>query len=399
MKTSAVNFSTLTAFALGWAIIYVDRISLYPLLESIRLDWQLSFGAVGLVATVYFASYVLFQIPAGLLGVKLGLKTLVIPTTLLSGVALALIGLAANSYLMLLVLIALVGVGAGTYYSAAYGITVSATPARSRGFNAALVTAGMGAGSLLGFVVAVPLSEGFGTWKAAFLVLALPTLTIGVAFKFWIPAQGSEKAAVRYALKAVSDRRLLLLDLALFLANYGRWVMYVWSPTFFIREQGVDPTLAGFYTGIVAAVAIPADIANSRLSDRYGRKRMLLFLLPMNAVSIFVFAYVPSVALKVGALVLYGATGSSMPIAVSWVGDILAGASIPVGAAMGFFNFAGMLSSIVAPVFTGVLVDLTGTLVAGYYFGAVVTASAVLVVLLTRPSHMPGSNRRAKRAG
>lgn len=57
-----------------------------------------------------------------------------------------------------------------------------------------------------------------------------------------------------------------------------------------------------------------------------------------------------------------------------------------MGSAMGVYSFAGMLSAILAPVISGWIKDVTGSLVAAFYLAAVlVLAGAAAMVVAREP--------------
>ena len=54
-------------FCTGWAVIYVDRTVLYPLLTVIAREFRLSGVETGLITAAYFTLYVSAQLASGLL--------------------------------------------------------------------------------------------------------------------------------------------------------------------------------------------------------------------------------------------------------------------------------------------------------------------------------------------
>ena len=48
---------------------------------------------------------------------------------------------------------------------------------------------------------------------------------------------------------------------------------------------------------------------------------------------------------------------------------------------MGIFNFSGMMSAVVAPIITGFIKDVTGSLVAAYYVAAAISVLGGFLVM------------------
>ena len=76
---------TVGSLALGWAVLYLDRSILFPLLPVIGDEFELSGTQRGAITSAYFVAYVAMQLPSGLLGDRLGLKRVVVGMYLLIG--------------------------------------------------------------------------------------------------------------------------------------------------------------------------------------------------------------------------------------------------------------------------------------------------------------------------
>ena len=372
-------------FSLGWAIIYADRTALYPLLGVIETDLGLTGTQTGFITTTYFLIYVAMQVPAGLLGDRWGLKRLLVIMYFLAGLPLLLLGILPVSYYALLLLVGLHGLGAGAYYPAAYGITLQEVPADKRGLSAAIINSGQTLGLGLGLASAGPLYLATGSWRYPFLLLALPTLVMVFIFHLAVHKGVSSPQQERFPLrKILADRNLMSINLALFCSLYGFWVAVTWGAAFFQEERGLGLGLAGLYMAIIALAALPAGITTSFFSDRLGRKRFSLLLFPLAALTVFLLAFVHSLPALIVALIAYGLFGKFAwdPIAIAWTGDHAARLSNEaMGAAVGVFNFAGMSSAVVAPLVSGIIRDLTGSLEGAFYLGAAVVLLGTLFVM------------------
>ena len=63
----------LYALMLGWALLYADRTSMYPLLSVIAPQLGISSTLAGSITSAYFLMYVLTPLPSGLGGDRWGL--------------------------------------------------------------------------------------------------------------------------------------------------------------------------------------------------------------------------------------------------------------------------------------------------------------------------------------
>jgi len=376
-------YRVIAAFCIGWAIIYADRTCLYPMLKIIGEEFKLTGAQTGAITSAYFLCYVAMQIPAGMWGDRYGLKRILVFMYLLAGIGMLLTGLMASSYLTLLVFVALHGIGAGAYYPAAYGTTLNTVPPETKGLSTAIINSGMSLGLALGLISAGPIYNYTHNWRMPFLVLAVPTILMALVYQLVLKDIRPPKGEQVPFSEILKDKNLMLINCAIFCSLYGFWTVVTWGPTFFQTERGLTLTISGLYTAIVAVAAIPAALTIGRSSDRYGRKKLSLILLPLAAVTVFATGYVKSLTALIIVLICYGLVGKLTwdPIAVSWVGDhVSATKPQAMGTAVSLFNFSGMLSSIVAPIISGWLKDITGSLQTSFYLGGVIVLLGTLFV-------------------
>ena len=96
-----------------WVPLYADRTVLYPMLEVIAAEFNLSGTATGFITSTYFLLYVIVQVPADSLRYP-WLKRFYWSFYFRVG-ALFLLGLLAQNYLFLIVLVGLHGIGIAYY--------------------------------------------------------------------------------------------------------------------------------------------------------------------------------------------------------------------------------------------------------------------------------------------
>ncbi|MGB9814205.1 MAG: MFS transporter [Thermovenabulum sp.] len=135
------------------------------------------------------------------------------------------------------------------------------------------------------------------------------------------------------------------------------------------------------------AYGIMLNTVDSKISDKFGRKKIALMLFPLGAFTIFLMTYARSPFPIILSLVAYGIVGKSSwdPIAVAWAGRHAAAIDKDaLGTAMGMFNFVGMMSAVVAPVVTGYIRDITGSLVTAYYVAAAMSILGGCLVMFIK---------------
>ncbi|PKM89777.1 MAG: hypothetical protein CVU87_04440, partial [Firmicutes bacterium HGW-Firmicutes-12] len=269
---------------LGWAIIYADRTCLYPLLSVIGDEMSLSSAQTGALTSAYFLFYVLMQIPSGIMGDRLGMRKVLMVMFSIAAFGMLGLGVFGKTYILLLIFASLHGLGAGGFYPAAYGTILQVTKPERLGFSSGLLGVGMALGLLTGMVVSGPIYEAMGSFRAPFIVMSIPTFLIIILFYFKMPnVRGEGRPSLQQYRKIIMDKDLWLINFATFTAIYGFWVAVTWGPTFLKVERGFSLLEAGLYTGLVAITAVPAGVFWGKLSDKVGRKKLAMILLPCSA--------------------------------------------------------------------------------------------------------------------
>ncbi len=386
-------------FCLGWAVLYANRTSLFPMLPLIGGEFGLSSTQAGAIGSAYFLAYVLFQAPAGLLCDRFGARRVLLVMCALAGSAVVATALLATSYPALLALVGLHGLGAGAYFSGAYSTNFATVPERLRGISAAAINSGMAVGTVIGLAAAGPLYLATESWRTPFLVLGVPYASMALVFALGIrDAKPLIPPPVR-VVALLRDRTLRLLFLAGFCSLYGFFTALTWGPTFFWQERGLGLELAGIYTAIIAVAAVPAGLAFGAASDRLGRRRLSLVMLPLAAVTLVAMAWVTSLPMLALVLVGYGLLGKLAwdPVVTAWIADRVAVIEPQaMGAAMGLFSLIAVASAVVTPVLSGLIRDLTGSLAGAFYLAAAITLlGAVLAALAPARNVYAGAGARS----
>ncbi|MDN5348393.1 MAG: hypothetical protein PWP65_1958 [Clostridia bacterium] len=374
-KTSVV------LLCLGWALIYADRTTLYPLLTVIGSEFNLSSTMTGFLTSTYFLVYVAMQTPAGIVGDYIGLKKLLIGTYLLAGLALLGLSLISNDYWSTLAAIALHAFGAGAYGSVAYGLSMQEAPDRWRGLAAAAVNSGMSLGLALGLATSGPLYVMTHNWRIPFLILSIPTIILAFLFQLLLPEKSKSPSRKKLPspVKTWKNKNLLLISFVQFCSLYGFWVTITWGPTFFQTERGFSIAASGLYLALIAAVSFPIVFTVGMLMNHISRRKLGFILFPITALTIMALACVQSKRALILTLIIYGIFGKFVwdPVGLAWIGEEMSRKDPQLmGTAMGFFNFSGMASAVVAPLVSGWLRDTTGTLTGAFYLAAVIVLLA-----------------------
>ncbi len=385
-------------FALGWALVFINRTSLYPLLPIVQDQFKLTNAQAGLIISGYYFFYVLLQIPSGIAGDRFGHKRVLVVTYALSGLGVLAFGLLGNTFGWLLVTTVLYGGAAGGFHPMVFSLTLRTVPRRQRGLATALINSGSAIGLVVGLSMAGPLFLLTGNWHLIFIGLSTPTLLLSFAYALMVKTARGPIDDVEEQVALLHNRNLVLIYLAGFCSLYAFATVVVWGPTFFQAERGLGLSAAGAFTAVVAVGGIPAGLYFSRLSDRLGRKRFAIGLMPVAGLALIGMVLVHSLTLLVLFLLAYGAAGKLAwePIAVAWTGDHV-NVSNPgsIGAALALFGTIGMTSSVIAPVVGGWIRDRTGSLEGAFLLAGAFLLVGALLMLGPRET-VPRDDRRGE---
>ncbi|MED3725832.1 MFS transporter [Priestia filamentosa] len=393
-------------FFLGWVFMYADRNILSPVMGDIGEEWNLSQTELGLMSTVFFASYAFMQIPTGFLADKFGRVRVLVTGYLLFGVATYLSG-AVTTFALFLLMRALTGLGEGTYYGSQYGISSNITPKKYRGLVSALINSGMALGISLGLIAAsyftYTLDKG---WQFSFYLFAIPTVIVAILIGVFVRDGNKEERVSTAAptenvsLKQLFTKNHICVYIIIFCSLYGFFGMLTWLPYYLQTARGVDGSQTGIIASLVPWASIPGAIFFGYISDRVKSKKPLIISLAVAGAFLqIVIPYTESYSLLLTGLVLYGLLGKLAldPVLISYIADITP--AFMYSKVYGFFNFSGMLSSIFAPYITGYFADRTGRLELGFYLsGALLLVGAVAFLFTDKgPKESPVSQLAVKK--
>jgi predicted MFS family arabinose efflux permease len=365
-----IQSSVATAIGFGFC-----RFSVGLLLEPMRAEFELSYTAAGMLASVNLASYVAGALLTPLLGRRFGYGATANIGLLLGAVSLSVLTFAPS---VLPVVIALAGAG---FASALAWISVAALgtacfPPARRGVLLGIVSGATGLGMIVAALVAFAVvTDGVVQWRHAWGVQAALAIVAAVAVGR-IGRSHAGETRQRGATPGLGAVRRGLLRYygayAAFAAGYILFVTYIVS--------AVTGTTGDFRAGatmwlLVGIGAAPGAVLIGAGSDRMSRNGMLM--ITQAAAGLACLAVVLDLAgnaygAKVAAVVI-GAImtgmGSLMP---SLLADVLPAPQVPEVFAS--FTLVFAVIQAIAPVGGGILIDATGGFVpvflaAGVLFG------------------------------
>ena len=175
-------------------------------------------------------------------------------------------------------------------------------------------------------------------------------------------------------------RPLLIIFLTIFVNLVGFGIIIPLLP-FYAETFGASPLTIGLLFAVFSACQLVASPALGDLSDKYGRRPILIFSLAGTVVSFVMLAVAHSIAMLFLARIVDGLSGGNISTARAYVADITAPEDR--AKAYGLIGAAFGLGFILGPALSGVLAAYSYT--APIWAAAGITLAATLMAWLWLP--------------
>ena len=163
---------------------------------------------------------------------------------------------------------------------------------------------------------------------------------------------------------------LFLIFLVVFIDLLGFGILIPILPTFATRDLGMNETSIGIAIALYSFVQFLFNPFFGKLSDKHGRKPIIVICLLLNAAGYIIFAYTNSFAMLLVSRVVGGIGGSSVSVAYAYIADVTTKENRSKG--MGVIGAAFGLGFVFGPFFGGILAkfgyDIAGFGAAGFSF-------------------------------
>ncbi|MCC6389616.1 MAG: MFS transporter, partial [Bryobacterales bacterium] len=196
--------------SLGMVIAYSDRVNLTIALPDMVKGIQMDKAEQGLALSAFFWTYTIFQIPAGMLVDRFGVRLLYTAGFLLWSVASA-ATMFTRGLMDLVALRLLVGTGESVVTSSSLYYIRKHFQEKERGFAVGLYMTGTKLGPAVGLPMAALLIQHVG-WQAMFGLLGLGSLLWLIPWLLWVRRSDPAAKGLVVAAKADPNERTGLVD-------------------------------------------------------------------------------------------------------------------------------------------------------------------------------------------
>ena len=342
------------------AVIAIGYGVVAPVLPQYARNFGVSISAATFVITAFAVLRLVGAPPAGLLIQRFGERRVYIAGLLIVAVSTAACAFA-QTYWQLLLFRSLGGLGSAMFSVSSFGLMIRISPPDARGRVAGLFTSAFLVGSVSGPVLG-SLTAGLG--------LAMPFVIYGVALliaasvifvslrhsALATPDVASEPAiSVGVALRNRAYRAALVSNFATGWSAFGLRIALV--PLFIVEVLGRCPGWAGLALATFAVGNVSVVVPSGYLSDRVGRRVLLLIGLPVAAAATVLVGFTTSLPIFLAAAFVTGAaTGIFISPQQAAVADVV-GSKARGGTAVATFQMMSDGGAILGSLIVGQIAE------------------------------------------
>lgn len=387
-KKAGRRWAVLGILSIGVALNYLDRSLLSLALPSIVKEIHMTDAVKGVVLSAFFWSYVIFMVPAGYIGDKIGPRLTQGFSSLLWGLTTAL-NVVSRGVGSLFGLRFVLGIAEAPLYTSGSKSIKEWFPKKERSFASGTFNNA----SKLGGTVAVPLVAILITtvgWRQSFALIGVISFLWGVVWLNYykkpretmniteaelnliesdqeealVPAGKLPKFAVA---KLFKQRTMWSMMVGFFAINFVSYFFFTWFPTYMITTYhlklltfgfiGILPGIAAMIGGWIGGIFCD-QLYRRGYSTSISRKLPLIIGLLLSTV-IGLAAISPNVWFTLTVLcIANGASTAAGSVVWTLPADVAPNSDM-IGTIGGIQNAAANIAGIVAPILIGILLGIS----------------------------------------
>jgi len=400
-------------------IAYIDRVNIGYAALTMNKDMGFTAQMFGMGAGIFFAGYILFEIPGAIIAEKyspkIWLSRIMITWGLVSGL-MVFMTTAWQFYAIRFLL----GAAEASLYPVIYASCVPrwfSSEDRARAIAVLLTSLQFSSiigAPLAGWLIGLPLF-GLKGWQGLFILESIPAIVFGFIILYWmadwpdkarwlteeekkfLKEQYEREVAAKTAVKnysvweSFSNPEVLKLCLIYFLWITGFWGFNYWMPTVLKSVSGWSNLAIGWLVVVPMVLSLIVMLYIGHSSSKTGEKRWHGAIgLLIGAVGMGIGVFFKDPLISFGFLILAG-IGVYAPFGVWWSYPTTFLSGTAAAGAIGLINSCGNVGGFVGPYITGYIKETTGSFsLAWIYLACSLALSALLILMLKKqPTDRP----------
>jgi sugar phosphate permease len=399
----------------GWVVLgtsfitlfinYSIRIGAYPvLLPEMITDLRITKAQAGTIKSAYSITYLIFSPLMGWLTDRFGGKKVISFFCLFLGGGAFLMGKAEN-LLASALFFGMVGIGSAAMWVPNATLVQKWFSTRKKGLVLGIISASSGVGSgLMGlFLPAIAIEY---NWRIGWFILGIAGLSLFLLNGLLLRDRPEDMNLAPWGgsleetrekddpskrtgfFETLKQSQFWIIGISYFLICYGSYALLDFVVTYGKIELYIPYSIASLFISVSAFIGIPGGILMMILSDHIGTRKSIKIiygLMPLSILSIIMGGnHVFLLMAGVGWFgFLYGAV---FPMVAACARDYFPREA--TGTAFGLLTFFYGAASVISPVLTGYLADVTGTFKWSFSLGAFAALMGfLLTTFLREPNH------------
>jgi MFS family permease len=339
-------------------------------LPVLRESWDMSATAAGSISTGFQLGYALSLLVFSWLADRVGARRVYLWSGWLSAVTAVAFALFAGSYLSALLLYTVVALSQGGTYTTAIMLIADRYPAARRGAAVGWLLASASLGYTLSLLIA-GIGLRLGGYPMAFGLTAGGPV-VGAVLGWWALRDAPDvvhprPSGARFGTAVLRNARAMRLMVGYVFHSWELLGMWAWTPAFIaaaLAVAGLTGTTAvargAYITAAFHVMGLFASTTMGRLSDRLGRRDVLLGVAAVSTVCSFVFGWLigwpAAVIFAVGAIYGFTALGDSPVLSTAFTEAV---SPAYLGSALALRSLLGFGAGAIAPFVFGAVLDAT----------------------------------------
>ncbi len=407
--TSKTHFRWVVAFMffIVYMIAGADRANIGVVVPFIKEDFHLSNVDIGLLASLFYITYALVQIPIGLAYSKFGIGKILSLSMILTSISTLFIGLASNVFQLKLAR-ALLGASEGPINIGIISIINRWFPAKEKGLATGIFMSSIKFAPAFVPPLCALIIMQWG-WREVFYIFSIPGIIIAILWLFFIkddPTESkycneqersyitnNEETEIINGVNSIEDQksnRLVLLDKFIrtkkvsllnsnkeIILSWNNWACAIgyglmvgitysimtWVPTYLIDEKKLSILSMGLVASSPWIGAIIGNILGGLISDRVFNKRrkpVMLITTFSTVIMMYILISMPSIPVLIAAL--FFLTGVLLNIGYStflvYPMGLATKEKVPFAASV--VNTIGSIGGAISPFIVGLILDNYG---------------------------------------
>jgi len=409
-------FHVLLPLFIGSVIAYLDRVNISYAALTMNQELGFSASVYGMGAGIFFAGYVLFEIPGALIAERWSPRIWLARIMITWGIISVLMAFIRTPWQFYLVRF-LLGAAEASFYPVAYAsviprwFTPEERPKAIALMLASLQISAMIGSPLAGWVLGLTV-KGFHGWQLLFVIEAVPACLFGVLLLFWLvdwPEQAGwlsegekrhlidsytgeieakNKIKQYTVLRAFGSGIVIKLCCIYFMWITGFWGYNYWLPTVLKEASGWSAIRIGWMIVIPMTLALLGMVTVGHSSSRCNEKRWH-GAIPMFLAAAGMLGGVWLTDPRWGfAAVCLAGIGVYSAFGVWWSYPTTFLSGVAAAGAVGMINSFGNIGGYVGPFFAGWIKTLTGSFHWAYLsFAVLLTLAGFLMLTLKDPEN------------